>query len=279
MVLEAILSPLSAERRPWKVGLVGFLYAAFALALSLWIFEDYAGLVSIFLVVIAALPFVHDMLSIEERRDLSPEGQPGSLSEHSRALEALLFFFAGCTVAYLLSYLTLPEALLAKAFAIQRETIAAINVQATATAALSRIISNNLKVLTFSIIFSFFYGAGALFVLTWNASIIATAMGGVMKPALAAAATKLGWAKAASYLSTVTLGVGRYVLHGAPEIAAYFFAMLAGGMLGVAFSQRDWRSPRFEKLLLHAVDMVLLALGLIVLASLIEVYITPIIFS
>ena len=41
----------------------------------------------------------------------------------------------------------------------------------------SEIFINNMGVLFLCIIFSFLYGAGAIFILTWNASVIAAAIG------------------------------------------------------------------------------------------------------
>ena len=40
---------------------------------------------------------------------------------------------------------------------------------------------NNIRVLFLCIIFAFIYGAGAIFILTWNASIVGVAIGNLIR--------------------------------------------------------------------------------------------------
>ena len=87
-----------------------------------------------------------------------------------------------------------------------------------------KIFFNNLKVLFFCLSFAFLYGAGAIFILTWNASVIATAMGGLIKNELAQTASLVGFGSLASYFSVAAFGFFRYMTHGLFEIIAYFVA-------------------------------------------------------
>lgn len=142
----------------------------------------------------------------------------------------------------------------------------------------SIIFFNNIKVLIFCVLFSFIYGAGAIFILTWNASVIGVAMGNYIRSGLSSVAHLVGMDKAAEYLGTITFGIFRYVIHGIPEILAYFVAALAGGIISVAVIRHDFEGRKFEHIVLDAADLLLLSLALIFVAAVLEVWITPLIF-
>ncbi len=57
MVVESLMNPLKAQRQPWELFFMGVFYSSIALFLSLWIFEEYAGLVMVFLSVMAFFSF------------------------------------------------------------------------------------------------------------------------------------------------------------------------------------------------------------------------------
>ena len=77
-----------------------------------------------------------------------------------------------------------------------------------------KIIINNLKVLFFCLVFSLLYGTGAIFILTWNASVIAAAIGNLIKNKLAETASMMGVGWASSYLGVVTFSFFKYMFHG-----------------------------------------------------------------
>ncbi|MBN1175035.1 stage II sporulation protein M [Candidatus Woesearchaeota archaeon] len=144
--------------------------------------------------------------------------------------------------------------------------------------AFSTIFFNNVKVLIFCVLFSFIYGAGAIFILTWNASVIGVAMGNYIRSGLSSVAHLVGMDKASEYFGTITFGIFRYVIHGIPEILAYFVAALAGGIISVAVIKHDFEGRKFEHIVLDAADLLLLSLALIFVAAILEVWITPLIF-
>ena len=132
--------------------------------------------------------------------------------------------------------------------------------------------------LAFCILFAFFYGAGAIFILTWNASVIAVALGTFVRSNMGAYASALGFAKAAAYFHVFSLGLLRYMVHGIPEILAYFIGGLAGGIISAAVIRNDIRTRKFERVLFDVADLMLLALGLLFLAGIIEAFVTPRLF-
>jgi uncharacterized membrane protein SpoIIM required for sporulation len=127
--------------------------------------------------------------------------------------------------------------------------------------------------------FSFLYGAGAIFILMWNASVIGVAIGNFIRTNVAALANQLGGITIGGYFSVVSIGLFKYVIHGIPEILAYFVAALAGGIISIAIINHEYSSRKFEHILLDAADLLLLSIAIIFIAGLLEVYVTPVVFG
>ncbi|MEM4710985.1 MAG: stage II sporulation protein M, partial [Candidatus Woesearchaeota archaeon] len=137
---------------------------------------------------------------------------------------------------------------------------------------------NNIKVLLFCILFSFLYGAGAIFILLWNASVIGAAIGMFIRNSLSEIFLITGNLTIADYFSVVSIGLTKYIIHGFPEILAYFVGALAGGIISIAVINHDFSTRKFEHILVDAADLLMLSIFLIFLAALLEVYVTPLIF-
>ncbi len=282
MVLESLLNPFRAERQPWVLVMLGFLYASLGLFLSLWIFEEQASIVMVFLTVMAALPLMYQTIRLEEEKDIMLSQERTMLKEHGRAIRFFLTLFLGFVIAYSLWYVILPSVLSQQLFTTQTTTISNLNQQVTGALAqlgmMNKIFLNNVKVLIFCILFSFLYGSGAIFILSWNASVIGAAVGNFIRTHMAQAAEKAGLLRYADYLHASSLSVLRYAIHGIPEILAYFIAGLAGGILSVAIIRHDFGTTNFEKVLLDTSDLILIAIFVLFIAALLEVFVTPAFF-
>ncbi|TAL57797.1 MAG: hypothetical protein EPN86_01335 [Nanoarchaeota archaeon] len=287
MVLEILISPKAAERSPWEMAIFGFIYASIAMFLSLWIWEDNAGLVMVFLTVLACLYLVQSTLKMEEKKDIRMEHELPLLKEHGRALLFFMFLFVGFVIAYSFWYTVLPQDTVTKAFNVQIKTIQAVNTVTSSVAGqtvqnqniFNVILINNLKVLMFSVLFAFFYGAGAIFILAWNASVVGAAVGEFARGALSAFSGGIGFGNIASYLASISLGFLRYMIHGSLEILAYFTAALGAGIISIAVARHDFQDDRFKKIVLDSLDLIIISVVILFAAALVEVYITPVIFS
>jgi uncharacterized membrane protein SpoIIM required for sporulation len=283
MVLESLINPFRAEHRPSLLILLGFLYSSLAIFLSLWIFEEQASLVMVFLTVMAALPLMHATLSVEEEKDIALSQERTILREHARAIWFFLSLFLGFVIAFTLWYTVLPTTLAQKLFSTQTHTISTLNQQVTGALAqvglVNKIFLNNVKVLIFCILFSFIYGSGAIFILSWNASVIGAAAGNFIRSHMSATAASAGLAKVSGYLHASSLSVLRYAIHGIPEIAAYFIAGLSGGILSAAIIRHDFGTADFEKVLLDVSDLILISIFVLFVAALLEVFVTPVFFA
>jgi uncharacterized membrane protein SpoIIM required for sporulation len=263
--------------------LLGVLYSSLGMFLSLWIFEEQASIVMVFLTVMAALPLMYQTLRLEEEKDISESKERTLLKEHSKAIAFFLTLFLGFVIGFSLWYVILPNALSQQLFMTQTHTISNLNQAVTGGVAqvglMNKIFLNNVKVMIFCILFSFIYGSGAIFILTWNASVIGAAVGNFIRSHIASAAGSVGLVKAADYLHASSLSILRYAIHGVPEIGAYFIAGLAGGILSVSIIRHDFGNANFEKVLLDSSDLILLAIFVLFVAAMLEVFVTPAFFA
>ena len=118
------------------------------------------------------------------------------------------------------------------------------------------ILENNVYVMIFTLVFSLVFGAGAIFVLAWNASVISAAIG----------------IFAQNKISGIPIGVGRYMIHGFPEIAAYFITALAGGIFGVGMIRNGIGGKRFLHVIENTAILLFIALAILVLAAVVVYY-------
>ena len=283
MAIESIINPSKAIERPWEMFFVGFLYSTVAIFLGVWIFKAYSSLIMVFLTVFAAMPFMYKTMKREEEVDVTLKEEGKILKEHAKVVKYLIYLFIGFVVSYSIWFVFLPAGIVQSLFGTQIETIGAINANIVGDvvspgSVFLQIFLNNFKVMLFAIFFAFFYGAGAIFILTWNASVISAAIGIFVKERIAAYAAAAGSVGMFNYFHVFSLGLFRYFIHGIPEIAAYFVAGLAGGIISVAVINKDLETNKFKNIMLDAVNLTLIAIGILVLAALLEVYITPLFF-
>ncbi|HIH37862.1 stage II sporulation protein M [Candidatus Woesearchaeota archaeon] len=283
MVVEMLINPLKAERHPFEMFFVGLFYASLACIISLWVFRENASLLMVFFTVFASAPFMYYTIKLEEKKDMLPENSETTLlKEHSKALRAFMALFLGITVAFALWYIFLPADLSRLLFEVQSATISEINNAVTGQASgfdiFLRILFNNIKVLAFCVLFAFVFGLGAIFILTWNASVIGAAMGNFIRGKLSDLAAVVGSSNTAHYFHAFSLSILRYAIHGIPEILAYFTGGLAGGIISIAVIRHDFQSEKFEKIILDSSDLLLISLGILCIAAFLEVFITPLFY-
>ncbi len=291
-MFEMLISPREAEKKPERLFFVGLLYSSVSLLLVNLIFlrdpifSRHASLLLITFTTIFSIPFIHSLIRIEEIREITEGKNRTLLISHGRAIVALLFLFFGFLAAFVFWYVVLPDKLTLINFQSQIEEFCRINSEEGLAKCLEqygvssesftnitgRVISgmgevwqiflNNIYVLIFTLIFSLTFGAGAIFILAWNASVIATAIGLLVK----------------SSFTMLPSGLLMYLVHGIPEIAAYFVAALAGGILSTAVIRRDFAHGRLQNIALDFVILTIISLAILLAAAFIEVYVSPLLF-
>lgn len=282
MVVESLILPSKAENKPWQMFFIGFLYTTIAVFLSLWIFEKQASFVMVFLVVLAATPIVYNTMKFEETKDTKIKNEKELIREHNKAIIFLTFLFLGITLSCVVWYILLPANTVSYLFEKQTQTITTMNSQISGNFIQKdlfiKIFINNIKVLLFAILFALIYGAGAIFILTWNATVIATAIGNFIRSNIASYAASTGLIKIGGYFHIFSLGLLRYAIHGIPEIMAYFYGGLAGGIISVAIIRRHYLTKNLNNIIRDTSQLLFIAVSFLVVAALLEVYVTPLLF-
>ncbi len=266
MVFESVFSAVEVRSHPWKMSVLGLLYSSAGILLSLWVFPSNPSISSVFFTTIAVVPLLVKVLKIEETEDFKVKRYP-LIGNHKDVLGIIFFLFIGLMISFTVWFSLLPEEVNNKVFSSQISTITNINntlIQGGFLRSdfLRIILLNNFKVLLFCLLFSLIYGAGAAFIVTWNASVLGTAIGYSIK------------SSTSSYLLAIPQGFGQYLLHGIPEVIAYFLAGIAGGIISAAVLRHDIKSNKFKEVILDSIDLIILASVILIISGFIEVYIS-----
>jgi len=286
-MLESLINPQKKERGPIKMLFIGILYASLSLLLTKWFFgadpvlSEYSGFIVIAFCIMFTLPFMYFLIKQEEEEDETAEGIYNVWKSHGDALYAFMWLFLGMIIAFSFWNIVLEDS---KLFNAQLETYCQINSPGNLEGCIERysfdnpsitggamtnkelrllsIVENNVYVMIFTLLFSLIFGAGVIFVLAWNASVISTAISVFAK----------------SDLTQIPAGVLRYMIHGFPEIAAYFITALAGGIFGVGIIRNGVKDHRFLNVLENTFFLLFTAILILLIAGIIEVYFTPLFF-
>lgn len=265
-MISILFNPKRGERHTFEMLVVGFFYASLSIILSIWVFPGSgASLAMVFLSVLSCLYVVQGAIKLEEKKEKDCNSEGWVLREHLKPLMFLLMLFIGFVIAFSVwSFVLSPEKMMS-VFEMQSNSvnhIRSLTGNATMEGPLFFIIINNVKVMVVSLIFALFYGAGSIFILAWNASIMGFVIGNLARDTFGVIAFPIAFTK--------------YFLHGIPEMFAYIIAALGGGILYVSFLKGDlFKKGRTKRILIDVGLMMLIALFIIFLAALIEVYISP----
>lgn len=281
-----LIKPEFAEKRPLFAILYGIIITSLAIFLAFFIMKEHSSLLAIFFVVLAAAPITFLIGKYEEYRDVSEDiSETKLLIEHRKAIEFLFFLFVGITITFVFAYLFLPSDVTSHLFNAQQETIWNINGKATADApriikvnnlAYFRIVLfNNIKIMIMCLFFSLIYGFGSIFILTWNASVIATAFAQFVQTKLLQTTSM---PIVAAYAFRLGHGFVRYFIHGIFEISAFFIAGLAGLIIAVSIIRKDFKTNKFDKIILDANFLIIVAIALVTIGAIIETFITPLLY-
>lgn len=261
--LKILLNPKKAEQCPIEMIFVGFFYATISITLSWWIFPEYATISMIFLTTLSCIFVVQRAIIIREEKESHTDDEANLLLGHFKTLSFLIFLFLGFVIAFTFWTIVLPHQTVETIFDLQESTIMGVS-QITGAfnseEVLISIIFNNLRVLFLAILFALFYGAGAIFILVWNASIMGFVIGELARNTLGL-----------QHIPLITL---KYFLHGIPEILAYFIGALAGGIIFITLIRGDFRKKRIRRTIIDVTILILIAILLIIFAALIEVFIS-----
>lgn len=216
------------------------------------------GFFSVLLTIIPSAYFLTVLIRKEEKieeKEIQKYHRKTFWGRHEKDIMILLFFFFGLAMAFGIWGFALPD----EFFDVQLTKINQIRggitgAQTVALSTFDLIFRNNLQVTLLSFIFSFIFGAGAIFIIVWNASVLGVYIGEL--------------SKALWQIPIISLS---FLPHGIPEIAGYIAAALAGGLLSAGILRKN----TFRVLSIVAFDsamLMVLAILLILFGAGIEAF-------
>jgi uncharacterized membrane protein SpoIIM required for sporulation len=311
MVLETLLPSSIARQKPHYMMLIAFLFAIVGMWLAYFIFPFSASILTIAFIVIAAEPLLRRTLIQEEDEEARNPGATSTFIErHFDLISMYTWFFLGLVFAFMAWYIILPgntsERCLVGSFCGDFPTRESIfseqerqlfsigqlreNAAPTGNFLLSItgmavppqvegdywgivqfLFANNTTVLLLAILFSFLFGEGALFLISWNASIIGTVMGKIAAQAMAASPVHDIISIIYSLAYGVYHGIG-FIPHGIPEIGAYYIGAIAGGIISASMAKQTYRRDEFQIIAKDAAGLIIIAIILLWIGAMVESY-------
>jgi uncharacterized membrane protein SpoIIM required for sporulation len=273
-MLESIISPGTAERSPWDMVLLGFLVSSVAVWMALLLSEYInaePSIIALAITVMALAPLIHRLIVLEEREEESPHRDSlfGFITRHMDVVAVYAFLFVGLVLSFAFWYAAIP---IPDYFTAQEVAIDSIQSQ-VATESTGHAVSasspqereqlfsfvrgNNLRIMLFCFLASFLFGAGALWLISWNASVLGVFIGFQIR----------------QNIMTGILTPFALSPWAIPEITGFLTAGVAGGMVSAAVARHHFKSERFWLTIFDSALLMLFSLFLIFLAAYIEVYI------
>lgn len=219
---------------------------------------DTSGLFAVMFVIIPSAYYMTVLIKREERieeKDIEKFHKKSFWEKHFVHIVLLLVFFVGVTLTFAVWHFFVDP----NFFQIQQQVISSI--QGTSGAFtkgsfldFERILANNTQVMVFAFLFSLFFGAGAVFIIVWNASILGVAI-----------------AKISESIWHIPGTSSIFVAHGVLEIGAYIVAGLAGSIISAAVLRNNKKAV-LKVILLDSMKLLILAIVLVVLGAFVEVY-------
>lgn len=251
-MIESLIDLKEMEKRPSLTFIWAFFINSVAILIASQVTSIQGVGIGFFSVLFTIIPSVYFIVLLIRREEETEErGVHDFWEVHGRDIVILLLYFFGVTLSFAVWSLFLP----ADAFAIQTDKITEIRGTGALTlqGSFNTIFVNNLQVMIVAFIFSLIFGAGAVFILVWNASILGVFIGQFSKS-----------------LWNIPLVSASFLPHGIPEIGGYVAAALAGGILSAAILRR--KHAIVGNVIVDSAKLMVLAIALVALGALVEVY-------
>lgn len=289
MVLEAVFSATEAKKHPLLMLVFAFAVNSIALWTAFFVFPTSASVVSIAFLTIALVPLIRAELGMEEKEESHHEHRGLArvfFVRHSTVLRLFIWFFLGLILSYSFWYVAMPEQVRQATFLEQNKTLSEISdlkESLTGNFALETgscgtnilcwmevIFLNNARVLLLSILFSLIYGAGAIFLIAWQASVVGTLIGTEILHLAAMQSSASGIGALPFYAAGFAAGFLGLAPHGIPEAIGYFIGAIAGGIISAAVSRKHFSAKEVGTITVDALILVAIALALLLFGAWVE---------
>lgn len=255
--MEKIVSIRDAIRHPVWMFLIGGVVSVACSFIAFLVFPSSPGLFMVFLITLAMTPFMVNLMSYEEAEtegEIEKKINLNFFQRHTDVLRIYMTFFTGMIFALSILFLTLPQKTVEKLFGDQINEINLIRGNFALPSTFEKILFNNIGVMGLAFLFAFLFGSGAIFILAWNASVLASAIGLT--------------AKSIGGFTGLPAALLTFFPHGSFEIVAYFIAGIAGGLVSAVVARK--KSRWFWVVVQDSFKMIGLATFFLIIGAIIE---------
>jgi len=230
------------------------------------IFFPGQSLATVLLLTILLAPSLHHLVAMEEK--IERYGVSHFFKRHRTIFKCYFGAFLGILAGFLIIGSVQEQTLSYQTTQLENEHLSQEMIEGfigqpyepTMTTAFA-LFSHNIEYLLAGFVLSIFYGAGAVFLLVYNASFFAAFVMELFTR----------WA-AASQLTAVSF------LHLLPESAGYILMAMAGASLSRALIHEKLTGQAFKNVLKNDVILLIFSVLFILLAAFIETYVTAVMF-
>ncbi len=273
MVLEHIFPEDWLEKKGLYAFILGIVYSIIGILLASVLFPGDPALVAVAFTSLLLLPELYKIFSIEERRERMEQrvSFKALIKDDWDVVRIYIFLFLGILLVYSLSTIMLPsfetntlfreqlEIRLGQGFA-GNATFAGLN-----SSLFWSLLSNNFLVLLACFIMALLTGDGAIFLITWNASVWGTIFGYTAKSAA------LFSGQSAFYLFGLIILI--VFPHMIIEGMSYFLAAISGSVISKDVLLERFASDKFMEVFGFNLYLLLFALLFLLLGAGVETFV------
>ena len=269
MVLETIFIPITVEKDKKYSFFLGAIYAFIALIAAYVLFPENFIIVAVAFTSLLLLPLINRLLEIQKNIEAkSDKFEPKIfIKNHKDVFLVYISIFFGIFVAFILFSLLTPLPVLNVLFENQEIILNSIYRNNIQFADFAFIFSNNIKVLIVAYLAAYFFGTGAAFIISWNASVWGTIFGGIANNAVIIANQN-----PILYFFAMCIV---FLPHLFFEASSYTMAGISGGIVSRAVGKERITSRRFERVIKKSLILLWISIILIFVAAVIESTLAP----
>ena len=246
MVLEQILDTNYVKNHFLLVFILSFIYVFVGYIVAHLFFPTSESIALIFTLTLLLLPSLNHIINSEEITE--SKGCSHFFHNHKMIYSVYLAAFLGIFVGFLVLGKFAP-------FSYQVSVLGYLKLDQIIAPTVQNfigLISVNIGVLLIFFILSFFYGAGAIFLVVLNASVFAVFMQNILN------------SEAYAY----------FLIHMIPEVTGFILAAIAGAIISRALFVESFKSKKFKNILKNSLITLLISTVLIVVSAFLEIFVT-----
>lgn len=264
MVLEQFLESPYVKRHAFFVLFLSMIYVFIAYGAAYLFFEESMSLAAVFTLTILLIPSLQHIISLEEQIERK-NGLKHFFRNHATIFKVYSAAFLGILIGFVMIGAVFDSAGMYAYqinFLTGQSSIGAGAISKFASGSyvpsfrdVIGLFSQNLSVMLIAFALSIFYGAGAVFLVVFNASLFSAFL--------------------LSFMNSTSKAVASVsFIHFIPEISGFLLAAIAGAILSAAIINESFSSPYFKNVMKNTCIMLVFSIALVFIGVLLEIYVS-----